>query len=67
MGAVGEPTPGICRPSLKIGAWAEMLDTIQRDYILTIGKSHLQSRPVLVISGLLRDESRKRVLQRSQT
>jgi hypothetical protein len=53
-------------PRLKIGAWAEMLDTIQRDYILTIGSSQLQSRPVLVISGTLREDARQRVLQQAQ-
>ena len=53
-------------PRLKIGAWAEMLDTIQRDYILTIGSSQLQSRPVLVISGSLRDDARGGVLQQAK-
>ncbi len=53
-------------PSLKIGAWAEMLDIIGRDYVLTIGKSHLQSQLVLVISGMLKDESRQRVIQESK-
>ncbi len=40
MGAIADDPKGDLPPRLKIGAWAEMLDTIKRDYILTIGTSN---------------------------
>ena len=54
--------PGELSPRQKIGGWTELLDTIKRDYHLTVGRSHLQSKPVIVLSGTLKDEARKQVI-----
>ncbi|MCG8649107.1 MAG: hypothetical protein MI861_04705 [Pirellulales bacterium] len=48
-------------PGLKVGGWAEMLDTIQQDYVLTVDNAKLGSRAVWVITGQLRDEARARI------
>ncbi len=52
-------------PRLKVGGWTEMLDTIDRDYILRVDGAKLQSQPVWVITGTLRKEVRARTLAQS--
>ncbi len=49
-------------PRLKIGGWTEMLDTIDRDYIVRVDGAKLQSKPVWVITGTLRKEVRQKML-----
>ena len=49
-------------PRLKVGAWTERLDTIQSDHVLRLGSSTIESRPVLVITGTLKDTVRQNVL-----
>ena len=55
-------------PQFKVGGWAEMLDTIQRDYILSSAVGRVQSarkdvagNQLLVISGKLSDAARDRI------
>ncbi len=52
-------------PRLRIGGWTEMLDTIDRDYIVRVDPAKLHSRPVWVITGTLRKDVRTRVLAES--
>ncbi|NND99807.1 MAG: hypothetical protein HKN47_21005 [Pirellulaceae bacterium] len=64
----GHPQPSASQSipaKLKVGAWMEILDSIERDYALELGATTLKSLPVWVITGKLRDESRKRILQDS--
>lgn len=44
---------------LRIGAWTEILDSIQRDYVLQLGTS--KRKKLLVISGTLRAAARERI------
>ena len=53
-------------PRLRVGAWTEMLDSIDRDYVLRLGASQLQSRPVWVIRGTLSESARRRILTESR-
>ena len=53
-------------PRLKVGAWTEMLDLVDRDYVLRLGTSQLQSRPVWVIRGNLSESARRRILTESR-
>ena len=55
--------PGDFPPRLIIGAWTEMLDTIRRDYVLTLGRSQMNGRKLLVLTGSLKQEIRERVLR----
>lgn len=48
---------------LRIGAWTEILDTIQRDYVLQLGTS--KRKKLLVISGTLRAAARERIQSES--
>jgi hypothetical protein len=52
-------------PRLQVGAWAEMLSTLQRDYELSVTTANLKEKPVFVISGQLREEKRKTVLKKA--
>ncbi|MDE0862706.1 MAG: hypothetical protein OSA98_02895 [Rubripirellula sp.] len=52
-------------PRLQVGVWAEMLSTLQRDYDLSVASANLKQQAVFVISGQLREERRKAVLQKS--
>lgn len=53
-------------PCLRVGAWAEMLSTLQRDYELSVKTASLKQKPVFVISGELRDETRNAVLSKAK-
>lgn len=44
---------------LRIGAWTEILDSVQRDYVLQLGTS--KRKKLLVISGTLRTAARERI------
>ena len=52
-------------PRLKVGAWAEMLSTIERDYILQVVGASLKGTPVWVITGTLRQSRRNAILAES--
>lgn len=52
-------------PRLKVGAWAEMLSTIERDYVLDVVGASLKEDPVWVITGKLRPSRRKAILAES--
>ncbi|MGI9473032.1 MAG: hypothetical protein ACR2NZ_15940 [Rubripirellula sp.] len=49
-------------PRLKVGAWAEMLSTIERDYVLAVVGASLKGDPVWVITGELRQSRRKEIM-----
>ena len=60
-------------PRLRVGAWTEILDAIERDYVLQLavgharkGNSNLPSSPLLIISGSLSDAARNRIKQQSR-
>lgn len=55
------PGGRVISPRMKIGAWTEMLERLKEDYILTIGKSELDSRPLYVVSGQLRQPKRAEI------
>ncbi|MGB7344369.1 MAG: hypothetical protein WBD20_09165 [Pirellulaceae bacterium] len=57
-------SPTYVPPKLKVGALTEMLDQIQRDYDLKMGK--IKSAPLLGISGTLSSEARKRIKTESR-
>ena len=64
---VGEATSEMpISPRLRVGAWAEMLSTIERDYVLGVVGAKLTGQPVWVITGKLRDDRRKQILAESQ-
>ena len=58
-------TPGGVAPRLRIGAWTEMLDLVDRDYIIRVDSATLQGNPVWVITGSLREQVRARILEES--
>jgi len=49
-------------PRLKVGAWTELLDTIERDHILRLGSSTIQDQRVLVLVGEIRPERRRQII-----
>ncbi len=53
-------------PRLQVGAWAEMLCTMQRDYDLSVTTAKLKEKPVFVITGQLREQKRKAVLSEAK-
>ena len=53
-------------PRLQVGAWAEMLGTLQRDYDLSVTTAKLKEKPVFVITGQLREQKRKAVLSKAK-
>lgn len=53
---------GPISPRLTVGAWAEMLSNIRRDYQLRVHEGHLKDEPVWVVSGQLTAEKRNEVL-----
>lgn len=61
----GAPTRQPIPPRLQVGAWAEILSTLQRDYSLSVASAKLKQQPVYVLSGQLRDDRRAAVLQKS--
>ncbi len=53
-------------PRLQVGAWAEMLGTLQRDYDLSVTTAKLKEKPVFVITGQLLEQKRKAVLSQAK-
>ncbi|HBV64960.1 MAG TPA: hypothetical protein DEF45_18280 [Rhodopirellula sp.] len=53
-------------PRLQVGAWAEMLGTLQRDYDLSVTSAKLKEKPVFVITGQLREQKRQAVLSKAK-
>jgi hypothetical protein len=49
-------------PRLKVGAWAEMLSTIERNYVLEAVGAKLKDDQVWVIKGKLRDHRRHQIM-----
>ncbi len=52
-------------PRLLVGAWTEMLSSIQRDHILSAASFKLKGTPVWVVTGTLRKSKREAVLAES--
>jgi hypothetical protein len=52
-------------PRLKVGAWAEMLSTIEPNYVLGVVGLRLKDEPVWVITGELRQDRRQEILHDS--
>ncbi|PNY34497.1 hypothetical protein C2E31_23065 [Rhodopirellula baltica] len=46
------------KPSMKVGAIGEMLDTIRDQYDLSLGTSQLKGRPLVVVIGTLKQSRR---------
>jgi hypothetical protein len=57
----GETSHMRVSPGLRVGAWAEMLSTIERDFNLRVDGASLKGEAVWVISGILRSDQRDRV------
>ncbi len=53
-------------PGLKVGGWAEMLSTIERDYVLSVDSARLKGVAMWVITGELRQSRREQVLADSK-
>lgn len=56
---------GPIAPRLTVGAWAEMLTTIERDYVLGLVGAKLDGEPVWVLTGKLRANRRAEILAES--
>ncbi len=52
-------------PRLLVGAWAEMLSTIARDYHVQVDGAKLKQDPVWVITGTLKQSRRKEIAAES--
>lgn len=60
---VGQSIPSTTiAPRLTVGAWAELLTTIERDHVLAVVGAKLENEPVWVLTGRLREERRSEVL-----
>lgn len=53
-------------PRLRVGAWAEMLTTLEQDFDLSIKTATLKEKPVFVISGELSQEARNTILSKAR-
>ena len=66
VGRLDEWVRGVSRspisPGLRVGAWAEMLDTIERDYVLSVDSAHLKGEAMWVITGELRPQRRDQIM-----
>ena len=49
-------------PRLRVGAWAEMLSKIQRDYYVRVDVAFLEDEPVWVITANLKQDRRAQIL-----
>ena len=58
-------SPSGVPPRLRIGGWTEMLDTVDRDYLIRVDSATLQNQPVWVITGSLREQVRAQILEES--
>lgn len=54
-------------PRLQVGAWAEMLASIRRDFDLQVDGAHLKGQPVWVITGRLKPKRREQILGDMET
>ena len=52
-------------PRLTVGAWAELLTTIQRDHVLAVVGAKLEDEPVWVLTGRLKADRRAEILAES--
>ena len=53
-------------PGLQVGAWAEMLSQVERDYVLQVNEGSLKEEPVWVVSGQLRKLKRDEIMANSK-
>ncbi len=52
-------------PRLTVGAWAELLTTVERDHVLAVVGAKLENEPVWVLTGRLRADRRTKILAES--
>lgn len=53
-------------PGQQVGAWAEMLSQVERDYVLQVNEGKLKEEPVWVVSGRLRKQKRDEIMAESK-
>lgn len=62
-GSQGSRSPAVLKPSVRVGAWTEMMDTIASEHDLTLQTGQLEGRDVWIVKGTLRDDVRAQRLQ----
>ncbi|MEO9593395.1 MAG: hypothetical protein ABJF25_10970 [Rhodopirellula bahusiensis] len=62
-GSLSSTSPAALKPSVRVGAWTEMLDTIASEHDLTLQSGQLEGRDVWIVKGTLRDDVRAQRLQ----
>lgn len=53
-------------PRLEVGAFTEMLSTIQRDYVVKAHQGRLNEQKVLIITGRLKEEARNQITREAK-
>ncbi|ELP30383.1 hypothetical protein [Rhodopirellula baltica] len=62
-GTQNSRSPATLKPSVRVGAWTEMMDTIASEHDLTLQSGQLEGRDVWIVKGILRDDVRAQRLQ----
>lgn len=62
-GSQNSRSPATLKPSVRVGAWTEMMDTIASEHDLTLQSGQLEGRDVWIVKGTLRDDVRAQRLQ----
>lgn len=62
-GTQNSRSPATLKPSVRVGAWTEMMDTIASEHDLTLQSGQLEGRDVWIVKGTLRDDVRAQRLQ----
>jgi hypothetical protein len=55
--------PTTLKPSVRVGGWTEMMDTIATEHDLTLQSGQLEGRDVWIVKGTLRDDLRAQRLE----
>ncbi|MFG0264990.1 MAG: hypothetical protein ACF8AM_07530 [Rhodopirellula sp. JB055] len=56
-------SPTTLKPSVRVGGWTEMMDTIATEHDLTLQSGQLEGRDVWIVKGTLRDDLRAQRLE----
>ncbi|WDQ16591.1 hypothetical protein [Rhodopirellula sp. P2] len=62
-GSQGSAAPSTLKPSVRVGGWTEMMDTIASEHDLTLQSGQLEGRDVWIVKGTLRDDLRAQRLE----
>ncbi|KLU04329.1 putative transmembrane protein [Rhodopirellula islandica] len=62
-GSQGAAVPTTMKPSVRVGGWTEMMDTIASEHDLTLQSGQLEGRDVWIVKGTLRDDLRAQRLE----